>query len=223
LHLLIGIPLNAWVPKVRRVESVAAEQELATRSESDVADSPHSQRTAITLAFVFGCIWFVSTAMAAHMPLLLQASGVSLAVAVAASALIGPAQVGARMLEYGLLRRFHPLVSARLAAVMHPIGVAIFTIVGAPAAAVFTILYGAGNGILTISTGTLPLVLFGPHGYGQRQGLLIAPARIVQASAPWLFGLCINEWGAAAIWLSASLCLAAFAALMSLPKVVRAG
>ena len=122
------------------------------------------------------------------------------------------------MLEYGLLRRLHPLLSARLAALMHPLGAAVFTVVGAPAAAAFTVLHGAGNGILTIAKGTLPLVLFGPHGYGERQGLLMVPARIAQAFAPWLFGLCLDRWGTGALWLSGSLGAAAFAALFMLPR-----
>ncbi len=76
---------------------------------------------------------------------------------------------------------------------------------GAPAATLFGVLHGAGNGILTIAKGTLPLVIFGPHGYGHRQGLLMVPARIAQALAPWLFGICIDLWGAQALWLSGGL------------------
>ena len=53
--------------------------------------------------------------MAAHLPVLLEAAGTTTAVAIAAGALIGPAQVGARILEFSFLRRFHPLVSARIA------------------------------------------------------------------------------------------------------------
>jgi hypothetical protein len=122
------------------------------------------------------------------------------------------------MLEYGLLRRLHPLFSARLAALMHPLGAALFTVVGAPAAAAFTILHGAGNGILTIAKGTLPLVLFGSHSYGERQGLLMVPARVAQAFAPWLFGLCLDRWGTGALWLSGSLGAAAFVSLFILPQ-----
>ena len=95
-----------------------------------------------------------------------------------------------RLLEFGVLRRVHPLLSARLAALMHPLGAALLGFVGGPGAALFAILHGAGNGVLTIAKGTLPLVLFGPQGYGHRQGVLMIPARIAQASAPWLFGLC---------------------------------
>jgi hypothetical protein len=60
---------------------------------------------------------------------------------------------------------------------------------GAPVAAAFALLHGAGNGILTIAKGTLPLALFGPAGYGHRQEMLMLPARLAQALAPWLFGL----------------------------------
>ena len=61
-------------------------------------------------------------------------------------------------------------------------------------------------------------MLFGPHGYGARQGLLMVPARIAQAFAPWLFGLCLDRWGAGALWLSAALSAASLAALMTLPR-----
>jgi predicted MFS family arabinose efflux permease len=137
---------------------------------------------------------------------------------VAISALVGPAQVGGRLLEFGLLRRLHPLLSARLAALMHPIGAGVLALFGAPAAAAFALLHGAGNGILTIAKGTLPLVLFGPQGYGERQGLLMVPARIAQALAPWVFGVCLDRWGVGALGLSGALGLVAFAALMLLPK-----
>ena len=87
-----------------------------------------------------------------------------LATAVAVGALIGPAQVGGRLLEFGVLRRVHPLLSARLAALMHPVGAVVLTLAGAPAAVLFAVLHGAGNGILTIAKGTLPLALFGAAG-----------------------------------------------------------
>ncbi len=154
--------------------------------------------------------------MAAHLPRLLMAGGATLAAAVAFGALVGPAQVGARILEFGLLRKVHPLLSARLATLMHPVGAVLMAMAGAPLAAVFVIFHGAGNGILTIAKGTLPLVLFGPQGYGARQGLLMVPARIAQVLAPWLFGLCLDRWGAGALWLSGGLGLIAFCVLMLL-------
>jgi hypothetical protein len=79
-------------------------------------------------------------------------------------------------------------------------------------------MHGAGNGILTIANGTLPLVLFGTKGYGQRQGMLMVPARLAQASSPWLFGLCLDQWGAGALWVSGAAGLLAFGALFAMPK-----
>ena len=219
LHLLLGMPLNALLPKA--AQKKFSVEDKPTGGDSTVAsESRHSRRAAILLTFVFAATWFISTAMAAHMPLLLQAGGASVTTAVAASALVGPAQVAGRMLEYGLLRRLHPIFSARLAALMHPVGATIFAVVGAPAAAVFTVMHGAGNGVMTIASGTLPLILFGPHGYGARQGLLMVPARIAQAFAPWLFALCLAAWGVAALTLTGLLGVAALTALLLLPPTV---
>jgi hypothetical protein len=124
--------------------------------------------------------------------------------------------VAGRLLEYGLLRNVHPLISARVAGAMHTLGAMAFLAIGVPAGAVFTVLHGAGNGVLTIAKGTLPLVLFGVKDYGARQGLLMVPARFAQALSPWLFGLALDRFGTGALWFSAALGALAFAALMAL-------
>jgi MFS family permease len=217
LHLLVGLPLNLMLPRATAAP-LPDDAAAPAATLSDRSGPPQARRVALLLAFVFAATWFVSTAMAAHLPRLLQIEGATLAAAVAAAALVGPAQVGARLLEYGVLRRLHPLLSARLATLMHPLGAAALAVAGAPAAAAFTVLHGAGNGILTIAKGTLPLVLFGPQGYGERQGMLMVPARIAQAFAPWLFGLCLDRWGGGALWLSALLGAASFGALLLLPR-----
>ncbi|RZL45953.1 MFS transporter [uncultured Xylophilus sp.] len=213
LHVCLGLPLNALLPKAAAIASIS-EPAVEGASSTSTASSP--LKASVLLSIVFAITWFISTAMAAHLPRLLMAGGATLAAAVAFGALVGPAQVGARILEFGLLRNVHPLLSARLATLMHPIGAALMALAGAPLAAVFVIFHGAGNGILTIAKGTLPLVLFGPQGYGARQGLLMVPARIAQALAPWLFGVCLDRWGAGALWLSGTLGLVAFGALMAL-------
>ena len=209
LHVLLGLPLNLSLPKLQLASAAPAESlpddtRNATANRSMAAPAV-PLRSAVLLAQVFALTWFISTAMAAHLPTLLTASGVSLSMAVTAGACIGPAQVAGRLLEFGVLRRAHPLLSARIAAVMHPLGAIALAVLGAPAAVLFAILHGAGNGVLTIAKGTLPLVLFGPQGYGERQGLLMVPARLAQALAPWLFGLCMERLGANAMWVSAVL------------------
>ena len=100
----------------------------------------------------------------------------------------------------------------------HPLGAVAIGLVGAPAAAAFAVLHGAGNGILTIAIGTLPLLLFGSQGYGRRQGLLMVPARLVQAGAPFLFGLGLDRWGVQSLWISALLGVTALGALPTLGR-----
>ena len=142
-----------------------------------------------------------------------KAAGASAGAAIAAASLMGPAQVAARLFEFGVLKRLHPLVSTRLALLMHPLGAAFLGALGGSAASVFALLHGAGNGLLTISRGTLPLALFGPAGYGLRTGIIVAPARVTTAAAPLLFGLLLDAMGTGALLVSAGLSLAALAAL----------
>jgi MFS family permease len=220
LHLVVGLPLNAWLPRTRTAQPSLADPDApATRPAGAATAATASRRvgaTAMLLAAVFACTWFVSTSMAAHLPGILQAAGATLAVAVAVGAMVGPSQVAGRLLEFGLLRRVHPLLSARLAMLGHPLGVVLLLLGGPALAPAFAVLHGAGNGILTIAMATLPLALFGPTGYGARQGWLMMPARFLQALAPFLFGLALDRLAASALWLSCGLALFGFAALMTM-------
>ena len=208
LNLMLGLPLNGLLPRAART---AQHVRAAARA---IGWKPY--REMVLLALVFAATWFVTGSMAAHLPGLLERAGATHVEAIAAAALVGPAQVAARMIEFFVLRNVHPLVSARVAALLHPFGAAIFAVIGPAAVVPFTIFYGAGNGLMTIARGTVPLAVFGPHGYGERTGLLGAPARAAQALAPLLFGLMLNAMGPAVIAVSAALCLAAFAALLML-------
>ena len=215
IHIVIALPLNALLP-IGTQTRAPAPSDAATATPAPEVVEPPSIWAITALAYVFAATWFVSTAMAAHLPRLLEAAGATTAMAITAGALIGPAQVGARVLEYGLLQRFHPLLSARIAAAAHPAGAMVLLILGGPAAYAFTLMHGAGNGVLTIAKGTLPLALFGPVGYGARQGLLNAPARALQAVAPLVFGFALEAWGANAIWLTAGLGVSATVVLLML-------
>lgn len=217
LHLVLALPLNLTLPaSPAQLVQAAPAQDPATDIVPASTGTQNTSRTAVLLAFVFAVTWFISTAMAAHLPRLLQIQGVPLATALLFAGLVGPAQVAGRLLEYGLLRNIHPLLSARAAGAMHTLGAMVFLAVGVPGGAVFTVLHGAGNGVLTIAKGTLPLVLFGVKDYGARQGLLMVPARFAQALSPWLFGLALDRFGGGALWFSAALGALAFAALMAL-------
>lgn len=221
LHLLLGLPLNAALPKLLAPVAAPTPVPQEAAAQGDEVTPQHPMLVSVVLSFVFAVAWFTSTAMAAHLPRLMQSLGASLAVAVAVGALVGPAQVAGRLLEFGVLRRVHPLLSARLANLAHPIGAIALLFAGPALAPVFALLHGAGNGILTIAKGTLPLVFFGPQGYGARQGWLMLPGRVAQAFAPFAFGLALDHWGAASLWLSTGLGLAAFVALMVLRSASR--
>jgi predicted MFS family arabinose efflux permease len=210
-HILIGLPINLlMLPAVKGAKAAVA-----------AAVKPHIpiDRTMIILAFVFAAAWTVTGAMAAHLPRIMEAAGATSAQAVFAGALIGPAQVAARIFEASFLSRYHPLVSTKLACITQPIGAAILGLVGGGAASVFALFYGSGNGILTIARGTLPLAIFGPENYGYRLGIIGAPARMAQAAAPLLFGLLIEVMGARVLIVSSALSIAALLALFLLRKV----
>ena len=91
----------------------------------------------LILGFFFSATWFVQGAMAAHLPGLLQAAGAPSTAAIAAASLVGPAQVGARIVEFGLLRSFHPVCTARIASLLHQIGAAFLIALGAPGVIAF--------------------------------------------------------------------------------------
>jgi MFS family permease len=213
LHLVLGLPLNALLSRAGAPAPAVVDTPADAAPESSGSATPPSIIPTAVLSFVFAATWFISTAMAAHLPGLMLAAGATAATAILVGSLIGPSQVAARLLEFGLLRRVHPLLSARLAAALHPLGVALLLIAGPAAAPLFGVLHGAGNGILTIVKGTLPLVIFGPQGYGHRQGLLMVPARVAQALAPWLFGLALDAWGSGSLVVSAVIGAAACLAL----------
>jgi predicted MFS family arabinose efflux permease len=208
-HIVIGLPLNLLLPRT----------EAAAVPEGPVV-KPHIpiDRTMVLLSFAFAAAWTVTSAMAAHLPRIVEAFGATPAQAVFAGMMIGPAQVGARIMEASLLNRFHPIVSSRLACITHPIGACVIGVFGGGAAAAFALLHGAGNGILTIARGTLPLAIFGPENYAYRLGLIGAPSRICQALAPLAFGLLIEPMGRLVVVVSAGLSLAALLCLMALRR-----
>jgi MFS family permease len=157
LNVLIGLPLN-------RLLIPEAPPPIRASEVQETAESAPRGAMAL-LAFVFAATWFVTGAMAAHLPRLLEIAGASTTAAIAAAALVGPAQVGARLVEFGALSRVHPVISARIAAALHPLGAGILAAFGAPVIVAFALFHGAGNGLLTIAKGTLPLAIFGPVGY----------------------------------------------------------
>jgi MFS family permease len=216
-NLILALPLN-WllIPPAPPLAT------MAQRSHEEAVAPPPRGAMPI-LALYFCATAFVTGAMAAHLPRLLETAGATEAAAIAAGALVGPAQVAARLVEFGLLRAIHPVWSGRIAAAMHPLAAAVLGLLGPAGVALFAVLHGAGNGMVTIARGTLPLAIFGPADYGLRTGILAAPSRVALSAAPFVFGLLLDRTGVFALLLSAGLSLAALASLLLLrPRPVPA-
>lgn len=225
VHLVVCLPLHRFGLPAIAPESVSPASTIPVERNTDEEEKPAVQldRTFILLAVYGASTAFVTSAMAAHLPGVLLATGIGTAAAVTAAALLGPAQVLARLGEFGITHRFkvHPLHTARVATALHPLAAGcLLALGGTPATAVlFAVLHGAGNGLITIAKGTLPLALFGPAGYGHRQGLLAVAQRLVQAASPYVFALVLAERGlSTALLLSAGVMLLSLGTLFLLRK-----
>jgi MFS family permease len=222
VHLVLVLPVHWFgVPALASGSKAGPGKPVLGGGDVRAGDT----RRKFLLLTIFGAATaFVTSAMAAHLPSLLVAAGTGTVAAIAAAALFGPAQVAARLFEYGVGQRLrlHPLTTARLATLLHPVaGIGLATLGGGMpfAAAGFVVLHGAGNGLITIAKGTLPLALFGASGYGARQGMLAVAQRIMQAAAPFVFAVVLESHGAgAALSLSVTLSLLAVAALFGLRR-----
>lgn len=130
------------------------------------------------------------TGFAVHLIPLLVERGFSLDTAVAVFSLVGPAQVGARVLmamserilsirTMGLVTTALPVLAFGILTVVEPDS---WTVV------LFALLYGAANGLMTIVRAVLPPEIFGREDYGVIQGMIAAPATFSRAAAPFAFG-----------------------------------
>jgi MFS family permease len=209
VHLLLAVPLNLSLPGI-------ASAKVSASASINGSTAQNETFAMLVVAYVFAATGFVSSGLSALLPTMLVQFGATPAAALFAGMLIGPAQVTARIIEAGWLARYHPLLSARLATLTNPIGVVVLAIGGPLLAPLFAVFYGAGNGILTIARGTLPLALFGPHGFGRRVGVISLPARATGALAPLAVGFMAETMGTGALWVSALLSLSAFGALLLL-------
>ncbi|UWU95271.1 MFS transporter [Bradyrhizobium sp. CB1015] len=212
IHIGLALPLNLSLPRAAPLNQEAGPSTGASQQSGGQSET----FAMMLLAYMFAAASFVSSGVSAILPTMLVAFGATPAQALLAGALVGPAQVGARLLEAGWLGRFHPLLSARLAMLMNPIGVLALVAGGPLLAPVFTVLYGAGNGIITIARGTLPLALFGPVGFGRRVGMISVPSRATGAFAPLALGLMVEHLGSSALWIGALASVSAFFALLLL-------
>ncbi len=190
LHLAVTLPLVlGLIPGVP-----ASAQVDGGERRADTPLAPHERRAFLLMAGVLVLGGTVMTMVSVHLITLLQARGVALAAAVSYGALIGPAQVAARVVEMANRGRHHPLWTLLVAMVLVALGLTILA-AGIPAVAVALVLYGAGNGIYSIARGTVPLALFGADRYPVLVGRLARPGLAAQALAPSLGAVTLTYGG----------------------------
>src|ERR1700752_5310994 len=98
LNMLLAAPLN-WLILPRN-GAPSASPLPATAIRLPAMQPSHGAMP--ILGFFFAAPWLLQGPMAAHLPGLLRAAGGSSSPAIPAAALVGPAQVGARIVEFSL-------------------------------------------------------------------------------------------------------------------------
>jgi MFS family permease len=138
------------------------------------------------VAAAFASYAFVPSALSAQLLAIFERAGLTPATVVAIGMLFGPAQVLARICELTLARDLHPLWIARFSVGLLVAAFVLLALVpfSAAVAAVFAVIYGMANGLMTIARGTVPLALFGAAGYGRLVGRIGGPFLVVQSVAP---------------------------------------
>ena len=221
LHLAVTLPLALFaIPREARRQLVPVQPIAAVlpgEAPANRALMVWLLAAILTVAGAVAAIWSV------HLITILEAGGLEMASAVALGALVGPAQVGARVIEMASGGRHHPIWTLAVAAALISAGLVLLWS-GVGLLAVALIAYGAGNGIWSIARGTLPLTLFGPSGYAALMGRLAMPSLLAQALAPWVGALILSRLGVhAAIGLLAGLAAVNLAGVACLILLLHGG
>ncbi|RAZ83282.1 MFS transporter [Cereibacter johrii] len=175
LHLAISVPLL--------LRALPKTPPAITPHAAPPAELAGDERAAFRImAAIQTLAGLAVTIVAVHLIALLGARGLPLAAAVALGALIGPAQVGGRLIEMAGGTRHHPVWTLLAATTATAAGLVLLAASGWPALALM--LYGAGNGVFSIARGALPMALFGPERYPRIMGRLARPSLVAQAAAP---------------------------------------
>lgn len=208
LLALVAAPLHAFaLPRSRSGHKSHADP----NAELPSAPLPAKGLPFMLVAAGFAIYAFVPSGLAAHLLAIFQRQGIDANTVVLIGALFGPAQVGARVCEMIFARNVHPLNVARLALAVMLFGFGLLAMLGfsIATATAFAILFGAANGLITITRGAVPLALFGAAGYGRILGRIAKPFQAMQAVAPLVLAFVVERGSdVAALSLAAACTLA---------------
>lgn len=215
----VSAPLHAFgLPRSR----AAIEPQPSAGGEARPARvMPPKGLAFVLVAAGFTAYAFVPSGLAAHLLAIFDRAGIAASTVVWIGALFGPAQVGARLIEFAIVRDVHPLWIMRFALGVLLVAFAGLAVLGVSpvTAAVFALMFGGANGLVTISRGAVPLALFGAAGYGHLLGRLAGPFLLMQAAAPLLMALVIERASdAAAMALTAGFAVVALGCFVLIRK-----
>ncbi len=147
----------------------------------------------------------VGTTISVDILTMFQGIGLTVAAAALCAAWIGPSQIMGRLIEMSIGRNFNPLYSSLFWTAVLPLSIFILLFIGTSASIIFAIAYGMSNGVLSITMGILPMILFGTKGYAKRLGQLALPVLIAQAATPLLVDPLIGYWSANSLFMLAGI------------------
>ena len=194
LNLVIALPVHLFAIRSHSVgESTSHRRALAR--EANKASTGRALKSPVFwgLAACFTAYYATFAALTFHLVPLMVERRVSHAAILTTMAIIGPAQVVARAVWFAVGRNVKPAVVGLIVTTVFPVSVVVLLLAGSSpyALAVFALLYGGANGMMTILRGTIVQDLMWTEGYGGISGLLSMPSNIAKGIAPI---------SAAAIW-----------------------
>ena len=192
-NALIALPVHAFLLR-------DAPEPAAPAAPADREDAPGEHdalRRALRhpafwgLAVCFTAYYAAFSALSFHIIPLLIERAVPIATIVAAVAVVGPAQVAARLVLFAARGRLTTALTGRLATIMFPLSALLLIAFPASVIAlfVFAACYGAANGTVTIVRGTAVPDFMWREGYGAINGALTLPANVARAVAPFIAAL----------------------------------
>jgi MFS family permease len=193
INLVICVPLHlALLPRTSGAAAPVPQGPDAGSRQRLWADR---RFRALTLAFL--AHYVVVSAIAAHLIALLLARGMSPTAAAGVGALIGPMQVAGRVVEFGASRWLTVGQVGRIAAIAMPMSLLALLWAGTslPLLALFAVLFGAGNGAMTVIRGALPVEMYGRDHYGSIAGALATPGLLARAVGPIFAALLWSVFG----------------------------
>ena len=207
---LVVAPLHAFA--LPRVSAPVPAATLPDTAETAPVALPRPEgRPFLLLAAAFAIHAFILSGVTSNLLTLLERGGIAPATAVTIGAMFGPAQVASRLIDFIFGARTNPLWIARAAVTLIAAALAMLALSGTSfvVAALFAIAFGAANGVMTIARGALPLLMFGPLGYGRVIGRIARPALFVQAVAPFAVALAIGQFSDASVLIAGAVAAAA--------------